>query len=96
MRGIVRGAAHEVSFLKVEVLLLADAAKLRVLRVEIFEADSEGLLVPAADDKHTVRASAVEHLSEAFFSNAFRQDPEGVHAHAAQSEGSCFPELVVG
>ena len=42
--------------------------------------------MPAADDEHALRAHAFEHLSEALFSNALRQDSEGVHAHAAQSE----------
>ena len=43
--------------------------------------------MPASDDEHAFWAHTLEHLSEALFSNALRQDSEGVHAHAAQSEG---------
>lgn len=51
--------------------------------------------MPAADNKHALGASTLEHLSEAFFSNAFRQDSEGIHAHAAESESGILPELLV-
>ena len=85
--GVARRAAVEISFLEVEVFFLARSAELRVLSVEIFKARSKGVLVPASDNEHTFWASAIEHLSETFFSNALRQDPKGVHAHAAQSEG---------
>ena len=94
--GVVRRAAVEVSFLEVEVAFLADTAELRILRVEALKSGSEGFLVPAPDDEHALWSSALEHLSEAFFSNAVRQDAEGVHAHAGESEGVVGPELVVG
>ena len=51
--------------------------------------------MPAPDNEHTLRSSALEHLFDAFFSNAFRQDAEGVHAHTAESEGVGLPEFVV-
>ena len=93
--GIVRGAADEVALLKVEIIFLADTAELRVLRVEVLIPGSQGFFVPAADDQHALWTSALEHLSQALFSNAFRQDTEGVHTHAAESEGAILPELVV-
>ena len=93
--GVIRGAADKVALLEVKVFFLADAAELRVLRVKVFVADSQGFLMPAADNQHAFRSSALEHLSQALFSNAFRQDTKGVHAHAAQSEGAILPELVV-
>ena len=51
--------------------------------------------MPAPDNEHAFRSGALEHLSEAFFSYAVRQDTECVHAHAAESEGVVCPEFVV-
>lgn len=96
MRGIARRGAVEVPFVEVKVLLSADSAELRILFIEILKASSEAFQMPAADNKHTLRAHTFEHLSEALFSNALRQDSEGVHAHAAESECAVLPELMVG
>jgi len=92
---VVWGFTDEVSFVKVKVILRAGTAELWVLGIEVLKANFEGFLMPAADDEHALRASTVEHLSEAFFSNTIRQDTESVHAHAAESEGVLLPEFVV-
>ena len=58
-------AALKVTFIKFKVSLRALATKLRILGVELLESRSEGFLVPASDNQHSIDPRAIEHLSQA-------------------------------
>jgi hypothetical protein len=69
VRGIVTGAADEISLLEIEIIFFARATELWELRVKLIVSNSEAVFMPATNNELASRSRTQEHLLDDRTSN---------------------------